>query len=133
VKRLTPNLIVDAIEPCLPFWEALGFERIAEVPHGGALGFVGLAHGEAEVMYQTKASLLDDLPEAAPEAIDHGSVSFFVEIDVPFEDLVAMIGKTEAEVLIPDRMTFYGAREIAVRTPDGVFVVFASFDEAGEA
>lgn len=132
MKRLTPNLIVDAIEPVLGFWEAVGFERTAEVPHGGKLGFVGLSRGEAELMIQSKDSVRDDLPEMVPETIDHSALSLFIEIDMPFEELVERIEGTDAEVIVPDRHTFYGAREIAVRTPDGVFVVFAAFEDEAE-
>ena len=129
MKRMTTNLIVEAIEPVLPFWEALGFERTAEVPHAGGLGFVGLSRGAAELMFQTRASLKDDLPEMVPETTDHSALSLFVEVDMPFEELVERIEGTDAEVVVGDRHTFYGAREIAVRTPDGLFVVFAAFED----
>lgn len=131
MKRITPNLIVESIEPLLPFWEALGFERTAEVPHDGNLGFVGLSRGGAELMFQTRASLADDLPDMVPETVDHGGLSLFVEVDMPFEELVERIGRTEAEVVVPDRHTFYGARETAVRAPGGLFVVFAAFEDEG--
>ncbi|HUP61024.1 MAG TPA: hypothetical protein VNA69_11450 [Thermoanaerobaculia bacterium] len=38
--KITPVLIVPAIEPVLPLWESIGFTRTAEVPHGDRLGFV---------------------------------------------------------------------------------------------
>lgn len=129
MKRITTNLIVETIEPLLPFWESLGFERTAEVPHAGNLGFVGLSRGVAELMFQTRASFAEDLPEMVPETVDHTALSLFVEIDMPFEELVERIGRTEAEVVVPDRHTFYGAREIAVRAPGGLFVVFAAFED----
>ena len=129
MKRLTPNLLVESIEDVLPFWEAMGFERMAEVPHGDRLGFVGLTRGDAELMFQSRASLEADLPEAVPERCDHSGLGLFVEIDMPFDELVERIARTDAQVLVPDRRTFYGAREIAVRTPDGLFVVFAAFEE----
>jgi hypothetical protein len=32
-RKLSPVLIVDAIEPCLPFWtDRLGFAKVVEVP-----------------------------------------------------------------------------------------------------
>lgn len=41
MKKLTPVLAVDEIEPVLPFWiERLGFEKTVEVPQGDRLGFV---------------------------------------------------------------------------------------------
>ena len=40
LKKLTPILTVESIEPSLPFWvDALGFTKTVEVPHEGALGF----------------------------------------------------------------------------------------------
>jgi len=51
--KITPVLIVPSIEPVLPLWEALGFTRTADVPHGDRLGLVILAGNSAEVMYQS--------------------------------------------------------------------------------
>ena len=40
MKKVTPLITVDEIEPCLPFWTGkMGFEATATVPHGDALGF----------------------------------------------------------------------------------------------
>ncbi len=58
MKKLTPVLMVEEIEPCLPFWvERLGFQKVTEVPEGDKLGFVILAKGNVQVMYQSRASL----------------------------------------------------------------------------
>ena len=47
LKKITPVLMVEAIEPCLPFWDRLGFTKvaedvaaIAESPMGGTMLFV---------------------------------------------------------------------------------------------
>jgi hypothetical protein len=54
IKKLTPVLMVDAIEPCLPLWvDRLGWNKTVEVPEGDRLGFVILEKDGAEVMYQT--------------------------------------------------------------------------------
>ena len=62
MKKLTPILVVDAIEPCLPFWtQRLGFTVNAEVPEGDRLGFVMFQQGryaEAVEAYGNLASLL---------------------------------------------------------------------------
>ena len=71
-----------------------------------------------------------DIRGLVTERFDHSGVSLFVEIDLPFDELTERLGRTGAEVLVPDRRTFYGAREIGVRTPQGLFVVFAEFEEA---
>src|ERR1700693_6367430 len=62
IKKLTPVLMVDAIEPVLPLWDALGCTRAAEVPHGDRLGFVILQTDAVEVMYQTFDSVRADEP-----------------------------------------------------------------------
>jgi uncharacterized glyoxalase superfamily protein PhnB len=63
VKRITPVLFVKEIEPMLAFWvEALGFAKTIEVPHGDKLGFVALVKDGTEIMYQSYASLGEDMP-----------------------------------------------------------------------
>jgi uncharacterized glyoxalase superfamily protein PhnB len=122
MKRLVPVLFVEKIEPCLPFWvERLGFEKTTEVPEGDALGFVILARGNVEVMLQTRASLKKDVPALAEEP----SRSFlYIEVN----DLEEFIKRLEgADVVVPVRDTFYGAREIGVRDPAGNVITFAHF------
>ncbi len=60
MKTLTPIIFVDRVEPCLGFWEQLGFEKTGEVPGDDGLVFAMLASGGVEIMYQLRASLKDD-------------------------------------------------------------------------
>ena len=64
--KLTPVLIVDAVEPCLAFWtERLGFRQANAVPgEDGRLVFASAERDAVEVMYQTRASVLATEPEA---------------------------------------------------------------------
>ena len=78
IKKLTPVLAVDAIEPVLPLWDALGFKRTAEVPHGDRLGFVILQSGAAELMYQTFDSVRAD---DARFGSDFGRAGVFIEVE----------------------------------------------------
>lgn len=122
-RKLTPVLVVDAIEPALPFWtERLGFARVVEVPHGDHLGFVILARDGIEVMYQTWASVRDDAPDMAPEGSTQRTVLF---IEVADLDVVER-ALTGIAPVVPRRRTFYGMDEIGVREPGGNVVVFAS-------
>ena len=58
MKKATPLITVEAIEPCLPFWtEALGFELTATVPHEDSMGFAMLNKGDVMLMYQSRASI----------------------------------------------------------------------------
>jgi hypothetical protein len=122
----TPVLFVDRIEPCLPFWERLGFTRGPAVEEGDHLGFVSLSNGRVEVMYQTFASLQKDLPSAL-EAARAGRTFLFVQV----EDLDAIRAEVkDRPVYLAERTTFYGARELGVREPGGHYVTFAQFVKA---
>ncbi len=120
LKRITPILLVDEIEPCLPFWERLGFEKTAEVPHGDRLGFAILEKSGLEIMYQTRASVREDLPVLGDPPLQ-GTFLFLevMDLDATIEDL------GDAPVLFPRRRTFYGMDEIGVREPGGNAVTFA--------
>lgn len=117
-KKLTPIMTVEAIEPCLPFWvERLGFELTVEVPQGDRLGFVILARDGVEVMYQTHASVMGDLGISVPVG-----GALYLEVDALEPIVRTMEG---AEVVVPERTTFYGARELFVREPGGHLVGFS--------
>lgn len=122
IKRITPVLYVKEIEPCIPFWvERLGFKKTAEVPDGNRLGFLMLEKDGLEVMYQTFASAAKDAPAAARE-IDGGRTFLYIEVDKLETILDAL---KDANVVVPLRTTFYGAKEIGVKDPAGHVIVFA--------
>ncbi len=127
MKSLTPVLSVEEIEPCLDFWVGkLGFEKIAEVPEGDKLGFVMLKNGPVEVMLQSRASVLKDVGALGQGPFAKDGVSLYIKVaslDVWLPKLAGV------EVVVPERKTFYGAREIVVRAPSGVLVAFAEFSE----
>ena len=121
MQSLTPVLIVEAIEPALPFWcDRLGFSVVAEVPHEGVLGFVMLGREGAMVMYQTRASIAADIPALA-EDMGRG-VGLFVTVADVDKVQAAMEG---VPLVQPRRRTFYGMDEITVREPCGYAVTFA--------
>ncbi len=124
VKKLTPVLFVEDVEPCAKFWvERLGFEKTTEVPEGSKLGFVILQKGGVELMCQSYASVEKDLPAIAA-AVRKGPTFLYVEV----EDLQAVISALQgAEVVLPERTTFYGAREFGVKDPAGHILTFAQF------
>ena len=120
LKKITPLLMVETIEPCLPFWERLGFANVAQVPHGDRLGFVILVKDEFEIMYQTRASVAEDLPALASSPM--GGSFLFIEVD-DLDSIVDALG--DAPLTFPRRKTFYGMEEVGVREPGGNAVTFA--------
>ncbi len=123
MKRLTPVLHVEEIEPVLPFWtERLGFSITAEVPEGDRLGFVILEKGGVQIMYQTRESVAKDIPQLANSPM-RGSF-LFIEVENVEEVQQALEGTA---LVVPRRTTFYGAEELIVREPGGNIVTFAQF------
>ncbi len=120
IAKLTPILIVDTIEPALPLWtEGLGFEKVAEIPHDGRAGFVILVRDGREVMMQTRASIAADCP--AVGKLDVTCALYFDVVSLD-EAIAAVEG---AEVVVSERETFYGAREVFIRDGAGNVIGFA--------
>jgi uncharacterized glyoxalase superfamily protein PhnB len=127
VKKLTPILFVEEIEPCLKFWvERLGFEKTIDVPDGNKLAFAILQKGDVELMYQTYASAEKDVSQVAPE-VRKGPSFLYVEVDNLDGIISAMKG---TQVVMPVRTTFYGAKEIAIKDPAGHIITFAQLGVA---
>ena len=124
VKKITAVLFVKEIEPVVPFWVGkLGFTKIIEVPEGNKLAFLALQSGSAEIMYQTYASADQDLRSVSAE-VRKGPTFLYLEV----ENLDAIKAAVKgAEVYLPERTTFYGAKEIGVKDPAGHFITFAQF------
>jgi hypothetical protein len=135
LRKATPVLIVDRIEPIVPFWTKLGVAAATQVPDAnasdGRLAFVILAAEGIEVMYQTSASVKEDLLKSASvkEAFRTGpqQTTLFVE--------VSRLAEVEAQLrdeklIMPRRTTFYGTTEVAYADPAGNIIVFAEHHAA---
>ena len=125
LKQLTPVLIVEAVEPCLKFWvDRLGFETTNQVPGpDGKLIFASVQRGPVEIMYQTRASVVEEQPGTAKDLMGH-SVALFITVEDPDTVVKSLDG---APVVKPRHKTFYGSTEIYVREPGGNTVGFAEF------
>jgi hypothetical protein len=121
VKRITPVLFVKEIEPVLPFWvDKLGFSKTIEVPHGNKIGFVAMQKGSTEVMYQSYASVADDMPLIAET--QKGPTFLYIEVD----NLDAVLSALkDSKIVQPERTAFYGMREVGFQEPGGHYVTFA--------
>ncbi|HYL76748.1 MAG TPA: VOC family protein [Bryobacteraceae bacterium] len=122
IKRITTNLYADEIEPCIQFWERMGFEKVKDVPAGNKLAFAMLQKGNLELMYGTYSSLAQD-PDVA-KAFQKGTTYLFVEVE-NLDDVIP--ATTGAEIVKAKHQTFYGSTEISVKDPAGHIVTFAQF------
>lgn len=127
-RKATPVMIVERIEPVLPFWvDRLGFTRTVEVPEGDHLAFVILTKDGVELMFQTWTSVQSDAGPDVWRTQPRDHTPLFVEVS----DLVAVQrALAGSDVLIPERKTFYGSTETVVRGPGGQIVTFAQFEAA---
>jgi uncharacterized glyoxalase superfamily protein PhnB len=125
MKQITTNLIVDSIESCVGFWvDRLGFEKTVEVLAGDRIGFVILKNGDVELMMQSRASVADDVPAIARDAF---RACLYVHVADLAPIRAALAGWP---LVVPERTTFYGAREIIVRDPADNVVFFSAPSEA---
>ena len=124
VNKITAVLLVEEVEPCVKFWvDRLGFEKTMEVPDGNKMAFAMLQKGNIELMYQTFDSVKKDDPNFA-DIMRKGPTFLYLEV----ENLEAIKSAVKgAEVYLPERTTFYGAKEIGVKDPAGHFITFAQF------
>lgn len=126
ILQITANLIVDRIEPSIPFFDRIGFSMDVQVPEDDHIGFAIFINGENQVMFQTRQSLREDSDAFMPAANATGPSLLFITVD----DVEAIAEKlADYEVVMPMRDTFYGAKEISFLEPGGHVMTFAQFGE----
>ncbi|WP_417452062.1 VOC family protein [Kordiimonas sp.] len=128
IESATPVLPVNRIEPSIDFFSRVGFEKVTEVPEGDHLGFVILMRDGVQIMYQTRTSIFEDSGMLPGEG-EGSPVLLFVKTNNLDEIITALKG---SEVVMTERTTFYGAREIGYREPGGHIVTFAEFSSEAE-
>ena len=130
LRKSTPVLGVDLIEPVVLFWKKLGLMPTTEVPDtkatDGRLAFVILAADGIEIMYQTIASIKEDLLNAASVKQAFPATPQQTMLFVEVSQLTEVEKQLRGERLImPRRTTFYGSTEIGYADPAGNVIVFA--------
>ncbi len=122
VKKITPILFAEEIEPCIRFWtEKMGFQKAIEVPEGNKTGFVLLEKSGIELMYQSFSSVDKD-NAAIGAAVRKGPSFLYIEV----ADLDAALEATKgAEMVMAVRTTFYQSKEFGIKDPVGHYLIFA--------
>lgn len=123
MKKMTPMLAVERIEPSLAFWtNGLGFRNAGEVGEKGALDFVMLQRDGIEVMFLSHASLEKDATKRNT-AVPKGVSLLFIEVD-DIDQAIAQI--EDVKIVTPKHDEFYGMTEITIKEPGGHLVTFAA-------
>lgn len=120
--KLTPILMVESVEASLAFWATrMRFDKVAEVPHEGGIGFAILTREGTELMLQSFASAQGDTGSFGPRRGE--SSALYLEVG----DLEEVTRRLQGyPIELAERTTFYGMREIGVKEPGGHWVLFAA-------
>lgn len=123
LESLSPNLIVDSVNASVDFYtKHLGFRLAASVPETGEYGWAMVERDGVTVMFQTLKSLQEDMPSLKFDK--KGSIgTFFIKMK-GIEELYEQL-KSEVEITLGWRVTFYGMKEFGIKDPDGYHLVFA--------
>ena len=123
LKKLTPNLMVEDVNETVTFYQdVLGFALLASVPEEGQFNWAMMQHDAVEIMFQSRASLTEDVPLFKDKAIG-GSLTLYIDV----EDIKGLYGQVQNRVTILHEMTttFYGTREFTIQDCNGYILTFA--------
>jgi len=134
VTSATTNLMVEDVNRTVAFYlEALGFafafgvveksrETVLQWPSPGPLAFAMVESGQARLMFQTRTSLMAELPRLSGTKIG-GSVVVYLECD-DLDGLYARVSEMTPFIKAP-HATFYGTRECSIEDINGYVLTFA--------
>ena len=121
METVSPNIFVKDIKKTIDFYKFLGFEVIATVPEEGELIFTMMKCGSVTFLFQTFASLGDDLPQISRQ--DGGSIMLYIQTK-GIRDLYNRI-KGEVRLIKELEKTFYGATEFTILDINNYVITFA--------
>ncbi|MBB5396976.1 glyoxalase/bleomycin resistance/extradiol dioxygenase family protein [Mucilaginibacter sp. AK015] len=122
MESLSPNIFVNDMKATVAFYKLLGFEVTMSVPEAGEeLVWAMMTSGKVTMMFQTYASLADELPEI--KRTDGGSLLLYINVN-DINGLFDRI-KDSVKVLKGLEKTFYGATEFSILDNNGYVLTFA--------
>ena len=133
-NKLTPNMMVGDVKKTVGFYsQVLGFDLVmavpedtqdimTELPRDKTLAYAMMKNGEAEIMFQEKGSLSEDIPAFRGANIG-ASVSLYFDLN-DVEALYETL-KKDVEVVKDLHTTWYGVREFYIRDCNGYVLGFS--------
>ena len=123
LNTLTPNMMVEDVNATVDFYrDVLGFNLVMTVPDSGRFDWALVKRDEVEVMFQTRASLSDELPLFEGQPIG-GALTLYINME-GVEDLYRAL-QPRVDVVKDLSATFYGTREFSIRDCNGFILTFA--------
>lgn len=124
LERVTPVLVVDDIEPVIPFWAELGFAPVNPSYEDGELIYMGFNKDGLEIHYQIASRFERDM-RTSSGGLSGGTSLIYLTVN-NLDAIIERLGG--AEIVIPRRATEWDSDEIYVREPGGNIVGFAAFN-----
>lgn len=125
MESLAPNIFTNNIQETVALYTLLGFKVTMSVPEqGDELVWVMMVNGSVTIMFQTFASLENDLPEISRK--DGGSLLLYINVKNIREFFESI--KDKVRVLKGLEKTFYGATEFSILDNNNYVLTFAEHE-----
>ena len=122
MDSLSPNIFVENMNETLDFYRSIGFQLEMTVPEtGNDFIWAMMMNGEVTFMFQTFASLGEELPDIGRKS--GGSLLFYIKLK-KIREFFELI-KDKVTVLKPLETTFYGATEFSILDNNNYVLTFA--------
>jgi len=125
MESLSPNIFTHNMAETIALYQLLGFNVTMSVPENGDdLVWAMMVNGNVTFMFQTYASLADELPEISRNK--GGSLLLYIDVKnirVFFESI-----KDKVKVLKGLEKTFYGATEFSILDNNNYVLTFAEHE-----
>ena len=122
MESISPNIFVENMNETIDFYKSIGFQLVITVPEAGNdLVWAMMGNGGVTFMFQTFASLGEELPEISRK--NGGSLLFYVKLK-KIREFFELI-KDKVTVLKGLETTFYGATEFSVLDNNNYVLTFA--------
>ena len=126
MESLSPNIFVNDINETITFYQSIGFQLVMTVPEtGNDLVWAMMINGSVTFMFQTFASLGDELPQISRQ--NGASQLLYIKLKKirEFFDLI----KDKVTVLKGLETTFYGATEFSIKDNNNYVLTFAEHEQ----
>ena len=124
MESVSPNLYVHDLQATIDFYTLLGFQVVATVPEDGDPIFAMMVNEGVTFMFQTFASLGDQLKDVSRAG--GGSLLLYLKVKGVREYHERL--KDRVTIIHELQTTFYGATEFSIRDNNG-FVLTLAEDE----
>jgi uncharacterized glyoxalase superfamily protein PhnB len=122
--KLTPNLVVHDVQSAIHFYTTvLGFQQSITVPDAPPYVFASVIAGSIEIFFNDQKAVAADYPPLGQEPLG-GTMTLFLECE-GIEDVLRVVEKSGARIVMPLKTQFYGMREFAFVDPQGWTVTMA--------